>query len=324
MDPTTEKPIFIGGADRSGTSLIFALLASHPSLSMVRRTNMWRYFYGQHGDLSQEENFESCLSMMLRYKRMRHLNPDPDRIRADYWLGEPGYGALFALFHRHHAEWLGKSRWGDKSLHTEHYAAAIFREFPDARLIHMIRDPRDRFSSIVKRYSGKRPAVGWPTSRWLRSVRLARPNEKNFPGRYLAVTYETLASRPEETMLRVCEFLGEAFVPEMMAMQGAPDHSEGNSSFGQIAPGTISTKSIGRYRQVLDPADIAFIQTYSSGLMTEFGYDLEPAARTRDKGSRYWLVDLPSNTAKMVAGSLSGTVKTRWRESIPANRLSEV
>ena len=154
------------------------------------------------------------------------------------------------------------------------------------------------------------------------SVRVARRNEERFPGRYLAVKYETLASRPEETMLRICEFVGEAFAPELLSMGGAPDHSEGNSSFGQIAPGTISTKSVGRYRQVLEPKDIAFIQTYSAGLMTEFDYELEPAENTRDKGSRYWLVDLPSNTAKMVVGSLSGTLKTRWREPIPASRLS--
>jgi hypothetical protein len=322
MTTKKENPIFIGGADRSGTSLMFALLASHPNISMVRRTNVWRYFYGRFGDLSQEENFEACLTMMLRYKRMGHLNPDADRIRADYWLGEPGYGPLFALFHRHFAEQRGKPRWGDKSLHTEHYAEAIFREYPEARLIHMIRDPRDRFASILKRYSGKRPAIGFPTSRWLRSARVARPNEKQYPGRYLAVTYEALASRPEEIMRQVCDFLDESFVAQMMAMQGAPDHAKGNSSFGQIKPGTISTKSIGRYRQVLTPGDIAFIQTYSSKLMTEFDYELAADDQIEDKGSRYWLVDLPSNTARMVAGTLTGTMKPRWREPIPANRLS--
>lgn len=323
MEHKTENPIFVGGADRSGTSLMFALLASHPSISMVRRTNMWRYFYGQYGDLSQEQNFEACLAIMLRYKRLGYLNPDPDRIRREYWQGEPGYGPLFALFHHHFAERRGKLRWGDKSLHTEHYTATIFREFPEARVIHMIRDPRDRYASILKRYEGKRPAIGWSTGRWLRSARVGRPNERRYPGRYMAVTYEALARRPEEIMHRVCDFLDEPFEPQMLAMQGAPDHAEGNSSFGHIAPGTISTKSIGRYRQVLEPGDIAFIQTYASTLMTEFDYELEPADSTRDKGSRYWLVDLPSNTARMVAGSLSGTLKTRWREPIPANRLSK-
>ena len=44
-------PVFIAGADRSGTTLLFALLASHPNISMVRRTNMWRYFHQRYGDL---------------------------------------------------------------------------------------------------------------------------------------------------------------------------------------------------------------------------------------------------------------------------------
>ena len=32
-------PVFVAGLERSGTSLIFALLASHPNIAMTRRTN---------------------------------------------------------------------------------------------------------------------------------------------------------------------------------------------------------------------------------------------------------------------------------------------
>ena len=126
-------PVFIAGSDRSGTTLMFALLASHPDLCMVRRTNMWRYFYQRYGDLASPENFERCLDEMVRYRRMRHLQPDADRIRREFVEGDPSYGRLFCLFHRHHAERAGKSRWGDKSLHTEHFADDIFAEFPGSR-----------------------------------------------------------------------------------------------------------------------------------------------------------------------------------------------
>ena len=54
-------PIFIGGAERSGTSLLYALLTSHPNISMTRRTNLWAYFYNQYGDLSHPQNLERCL-----------------------------------------------------------------------------------------------------------------------------------------------------------------------------------------------------------------------------------------------------------------------
>ena len=93
-----DKPIFVTGADRSGTSLMFALLASHPNISMVRRTNMWRWFYMKYGDLSVPENFERCLTDLLNYTRMAHLRPDPERIRQEFWQGESTYGHLFALF----------------------------------------------------------------------------------------------------------------------------------------------------------------------------------------------------------------------------------
>ena len=119
---THPEPLFLAGPDRSGTSLIYTLLASHPNIAMVRRTNMWRYFYGRFGDLSDAQNLERCLTSMVTFKRMRHLLPDPDRIRREFQQGEPTYGRLFALFYEHHAERMGKPRWGDKSLHTEHYA----------------------------------------------------------------------------------------------------------------------------------------------------------------------------------------------------------
>src|SRR5919106_1107241 len=110
-------PIFLAGPDRSGTTLIFALLASHPNISMVRRTNMFRYFYRRYGDLSQPENFEQCLSDMVRFNRMKHLQPDAERIRREFLQGAATYGRLFALFHQQNAERVGKPRWGDKSLH---------------------------------------------------------------------------------------------------------------------------------------------------------------------------------------------------------------
>src|SRR2546422_7834415 len=106
-------PVFIAGADRSGTTLLFALLASHPNLSMARRTNMWRYFHERYGELSDPGNLDRCLTDMLRYRRMRHLHPDADRIRREFAQGDPTYGRLFALFHEHHAEAAGKRRWGD-------------------------------------------------------------------------------------------------------------------------------------------------------------------------------------------------------------------
>jgi len=83
----TRGPIFIAGADRSGTTLLYALLASHPSISMVRRTNMWRYFDRRYGDLGDPANLDRCLNDMLRYRRMQH--PRSDRRPGFRFADEP-------------------------------------------------------------------------------------------------------------------------------------------------------------------------------------------------------------------------------------------
>ena len=316
-------PIFIAGLERSGTSLIFALLASHPNIAMTRRTNMWTYFYNQYGDLSRPENFERCLKMMLRYKRLAVLEPDPDRIRQAFWQGEPTYARLFALFEAHYAERLGKPRWGDKSLNTERYAAPIFEAYPEARILHMMRDPRDRYASVLTRWKHRRGGVGAGTAMWLSSVRLAKHNQQRYPRQYKIVRYETLAAQPEETLREICAFIGEDYTPAMLMMQGAANFRDegGNSSYGQRQPGVISTNSIGRFRQVLTQRDIAFIQRYAGPAMRAFDYQPEPLRLALHERLLFALADRPLNLARLAAWRLRHAINNRKGRALPAYRL---
>ena len=321
--PSGDEPIFVAGPDRSGTSLIFAFLASHPNVSMVRRTNMWRYFHQRYGDLSRPENFERCLHDMVRYNRMKHLNPDADRIRREFQQGPATYGRLFALFHEHHAESRGKQRWGDKSLHTEYYVDRVSAEYPNARIIHMVRDPRDRYASVRKRHGRDSARVGAATARWLFSMRKARRNLKRYPDQYLIVRYEDLASQPEETLRRVCAFIHEAYTPAMLTMDGAPEHRDtgGNSSFGQIQPGAISTSAIGRFRKVLSSSEIAFIQMWAGRDMEAFGYPREPIRFSLGERLAFFLVGLPMSLARMLGWLTLTAIRMRRGSRIPAFRL---
>lgn len=321
-----RAPIFVAGPDRSGTSLMYAFLASHPNISMVRRTNMWRYFHGRYGDLSEPENFERCLSDMARYNRMRHLLPDRERIRAEFYQGPPSYGRLFALFHAHHAERRGKSRWGDKSLHTEHYAERVLREFPDARIVHMVRDPRDRYASVRKRFGRDVARVGAATARWLFSIRVARRNLARYPENYMIVRFEDLAGNPEETMRRVCAFLGEQYAPAMLTMEGAPEHRDkgGNSSFGKIEPGVITTSPIGRFRKVLTGSEVEFIQLWAGPDMLALGYQPEPVRMPAGRRLAFFLAELPLNVARMFGWLGVSAAAMRRGIRVPAGRLLEL
>ncbi len=298
-----QGPIFLAGIERSGTSLMYALLASHPNIAMTRRTNFWAFFYNQYGDLAQPDNFECCLADMLRYKRLLKLQPNAERIRREFWQGEPTYARLFALLEDHYAERMNKPRWGDKSLNTERYVDLIFAAYPGAKMIHMVRDPRDRYASSLTRWKVIRGQAGTGIARWLASVELAQRNHQRYPDRYLIVHYETLAAQPEVTLRNVCAFLGEAFTATMLNMEGAPAHRNkgGNSSYGKREPGRISTSSIGRFRKVLSQRDIAFMQGYARQAMLAHGYQPEPVQLSLRERIMFALIDWPANMVRILA-----------------------
>lgn len=318
-----KGPIFVAGLERSGTSLMYALLASHPNLAMTRRTNMWTYFYDQYGDLSQPDNFERCFTMMMKYKRLVKLQPDPDRIRKEFGQGEMSYARLFSIIEGHYAERVGKPRWGDKSLNTERYAEPIFAAYPEAKILHMIRDPRDRYASVLKRWKVRRGDVGAGTAMWLSSVSLAKENQKRFPEQYMIVRYETLVAQPEEMLQKICDFIGEDFAPQMLTMKGAKTFRDqgSNSSYGQRKPGVISTNSIGRYNQVLSARQIACIQSFAKQEMLSFDYELDALEMPWKEKLRLIMADWPRNLVLLHSWRIRETMRDQRGRKLPSYRI---
>jgi hypothetical protein len=318
-----SRPIFIGGVERSGTSLLYALLSSHPNIAMTRRTNLWPYFYRRFGDLNRPENLDRCLSLMKQYRRLRIMNPDYEHIEKQLRQGGVDYIKLFTLLWGQYAEKMGKPRWGDKSLNTERYADVIFKAYPDARILHIVRDPRDRYASALKRWKVIRGGVGSGAGMWLESVRVGYRNMHKYPSQYRFVRYESLASQPEKIMREICDFIGETYDPIMLSMRGAEAFRDdgGNSSFEQREPGSISTSSIGRYRKYLTPRWIAFIQAAAGREMEALDYTLDDIHLSARERLLFTAVDLPLNAARLTAWRWREAYLDRVNRPIPSSRL---
>ncbi len=318
-----KGPIFIAGLERSGTSLIYALLASHPNIAMTRRTNLWTYFYNQYGDLSKPKNFERCLKDLLRYKRLLPVQLDAEKLRRDFNNGQMTYPRLFALIEEQYAQRLGRPRWGDKSLNTERYADQIFEAYPNARIIHMQRDPRDRYASAVKRWKVSRGGAGVGTAVWLSSLHLARRHRARYPQKYMIVRYETLAREPEKTLKTICAFIGEEYDPVMLGMQGAEQFRDegGNSSYGQHEPGRISTRSIGRFQEVLSPRQIAFMQMVIGSQMAKFDYAPNLIRLSLLEGALFLFFDIPLNALRMLVWYAREAFLNQIGRTLPSYRI---
>jgi hypothetical protein len=326
----SENSIFIAGLDRSGKTILRAFLASHPNIAIPEiGSNMWTYFYRRYGDLDDGKNFDRCLRDMLNYKHVAYLKPNADRIHREFWQGEPSYARLFGLFLAHYAEKEEKPRWGDQSSLNETYAQEIFNSYPGVKMIHMLRDPRDRYEASLAAWPNGMGRAGGATARWLYSVSKADLNLQRFGKDYMVIRYEDLVSLPENILRKICDFLNEEYYPAMLSMEGAIKFREKITDGMDYVHGQIpvSTNYVGRYQQYLPREDIIFIQTFTGNKLEAYQYEVDLQATPAKKKFRYYLVDFPIDFGRMIVWrtllSLQSLIPRQFGRRIPSEMRLE-
>jgi hypothetical protein len=290
-------PIFIGGIDQSGKTPLRRMLSAHPELLLTRRTYMWSRFYKKFGSLSDPSNLERCLSAMLAQKAIQEMHPDPQQIRRDFLRGAQTYESLFELFHRHNLERTGKRRWGDQLGFVERFADVILSAYPDTRMIHMIRDPRDRSAGDENHIDRLRGKSGWLTARWKFSARLAQHNSKQYRKQYLVIRYEDLMQDTEKTLRRICAFLNEDYLPAMLEVPIDGQNIDHEERFTNRE----DRQELGARAAT---TQVVFTQLFARHDLVDFGYTVQPVALSTRERIRFSVIDLPANLAGLIAWNL--------------------
>lgn len=94
--------------------------------------------------------------------------------------------------------------WAMKCIWDDHEAALVHAIFPEARYVHLVRDPRTNVASMMER-------IGWSFERGCHMYVKANQNALRFARfgrRYLRVRQEDFVDRLAETWAAVTEFLG--------------------------------------------------------------------------------------------------------------------
>jgi hypothetical protein len=113
-----------------------------------------------------------------------------------------------------------------------------------------------------------------------------------------------MVTRPEETLRGVCAFLGEEYTPAVLAMENASDHLKklNPKKNGQVnRQNPLSIEFIGRYRQIISKAELAFMQRYAGRDILAYGYELDPIRFSPVENLHFALIDLPANLARMLS-----------------------
>ena len=188
---------------------------------------------------------------------------------------------------------MGKPRWGDQLAFIERYAEPIFDAYPEARIIHMVRHPRQRFENLAAGTTYRTGKVGWEIARWIFSVRLGLRNQQRYPDQYRILKYETLMSRREETLCEICDFIGEDFLPAMLTLEGAMRFREDGKDGSSDEWGTKNGKST--LPRLMSEQEIVFLRSYAMKEMQALGYSEDPIRLSSQETLKLCTVDGPAN-----------------------------
>ncbi len=118
----------------------------------------------------------------------------------------------------------GKSRWGEKTPGNAGVIPRILRFWPDAFIVHITRDPRDVYASMIN--NNRWVEIEEFVPRYLSTVVAAKDwlaSHGGEHGRYYELRYEDLVMHPDREMRRLMDFLGESFEQCAAEFPGQPE-----------------------------------------------------------------------------------------------------
>jgi hypothetical protein len=150
----------------------------------------------------------------------------------------------------------------------------LLRVFPDAKIVHIVRDPRDVATSILQYPWGPNNAVVAALV-WGRLVRTARDVGRQLgPERYLEVSYRNLLQAPREEMSRLMTFVC-----------GQVDEARLEAYVTETAANPLRN-NLNTWRNGLTEKQAALVESACGVEMTEFGFTRETDAKPLPAASR--------------------------------------
>jgi Sulfotransferase family len=273
-----DRPIFVMGCPRSGTTMLQLMLHAHPRIAIPPETRFLLDAYWQRksfGDLADPANRRALARWIVDRKatRFADLGLDPDEVTDRIVAGPPTLGSALGIVFQAYAERFGKPRWGDKRPAYLSNIDLILRLFPDAQIVNVVRDGRDCVASLTE-MSWHREDIYHTIAQWAAAIDQSRRAASALsPDSYFELTYERLVASPEQELTRLCAYLGEEYHPAMCEpSQVAPVAVPKQKVWHDRTHQPVSTNRVGSSASRLEPGQLALCEALLGGRLRRLGY----------------------------------------------------
>jgi hypothetical protein len=299
LPPFASDPVFIGGDNRSGTTLVAIILDTHPELVVGPELD-----FREPDNLGPEllrciELLESedprvmgpgveaapafamgvqfikqCHRFGVEFSELAALVRSAMTMCASDLVAFDDRVVLIDAVGEHRRDRAGVLGWGLKIQRDLLAHADYARMWPRARFVHIVRDGRDVAASHLRSerhlyYSSIHHAAhGW-------AELMEGTRELVERGRVIEIRYEALVHEPEPTLRRLLEALELDWHPAVLdhtrARHDLLDHPYQHPSATAVAR-PINGAAIGRHRRDLSAHELATFEAVAGDWLERMGY----------------------------------------------------
>lgn len=294
--------VFIVGFGRSGTSLLQELMNAHPHIIGPPEYSFIIYLYPRFGNKknwSKQDVLDFADALYYRpVFSLWNINKQQLNEKLLSVVTEADYALMCRTVFYQMAN--GKENimlFCDKNPENSLFIETLLKVFPDARFLHMVRDPRDNVNSQNKSFRKKN--IYLIAQRWLGYNTAIEKAKQHIPERFYTVFYEKLVTNTEATMRAVCEFLKVPYSEEMIEnrFKERVKNLEQNpfadrmKSLHKSLMQPVNTANIGKWQKEMSPLNVAITETIAGKLACEeYNYTIGTKHADRVKISRIKLV----------------------------------
>ena len=285
--------IFVVGASRSGTTMLNRILGQHPSITAMNELHYFGdlfNFSNKEDSLGSEKSLKHAAKLFARYQRglWNDQITEPDVKDAKNLLKslpENSDGAdLFHQFIEFVAIETEATLVAEQTPRNIYYAADLLNHYADARILHIIRDPRAVIASQKKRWTRRKAlnAKNIPLLEMIREWISYHPYSMSLlwkkayssgryietDKRYMRLRFEDLVDDPEQMVIRICKFLD---IPYDSNMLNIPQIDSSVRATDNTAVG-IQKTAVDTWKSVLSTGEVLLIEKLLLSEMKDLGY----------------------------------------------------
>ncbi len=294
MNYNKNRHIFIVGNSRSGTTMMGRILGSQESVFTFHELHFFEQLWTA-SDAGKNISFEVGVDIyakllkaqrsgILKYKDYRFYCEEASTVLKSL-VADLTRESIFAHFLVTEAKENGKLIPCEQTPRNLLYLDEILTIFPDAKIIAMVRDPRDVLLSQKRKW--KRRLLGGSEIPWTESFRswvnyhpitiskLWNTNYQHIEkwrshSSVIVVQFEKLIHCPEVELKRICDFLDLPFQENLLQIPII-----GSSNFSDTHQTGIMKSALGNWKSDgLSQTEIFFCQRICKTGMVNAGYEI--------------------------------------------------